>query len=149
MTATALAVAAALLGIASALLFAIRARDAERAAAGLGDRLASALREAERLRALSRVEASDRAGERDRLLRRATAAEATAHEWSDRAALAEADVAAASVRLLDRAAELACQLAEINQAKIALASAEKEIALLSTERDLLRAKLDARSLSQN
>lgn len=49
----------------------------------------------------------------------------------------------------DAERSLARQLAEINQAKLALASAEREIALLSTERDLLRAKLDARSLSQN
>jgi hypothetical protein len=57
-------------------------------------------------------------------------------------------------RVADRARRdaersLARQLAEINQAKLALASAEKEIALLSTERDLLRAKIDALSLSQN
>lgn len=49
----------------------------------------------------------------------------------------------------DAERSLARQLAEINQAKLALAAAEKEIALLSTERDLLRAKLAARSLSQN
>lgn len=49
----------------------------------------------------------------------------------------------------DAERSLARQLAEINQAKLALAAAEKEIALISTERDLLRAKLDARSLSQN
>jgi hypothetical protein len=95
MIASALAVVAALLGIAAALLFAIRAREAERATAALDDRLASALREAERLRALSRVEASDRAAERDRLLCRAMAAEATAREWSDRASRAERELAEA------------------------------------------------------
>ncbi len=79
---SALAVAAPLLGIAAAALFAIQARDADRAR-----------RDAERA--------------------------------------------------------LARQLAEINQAKLALSAAEKEIDLLSTERDLLRAKLDARQLSQN
>lgn len=79
---SALAVAASLAGVAAAVLFAIQARDADRAR-----------RDAER--------------------------------------------------------SLARQLAEINQSKLALAAAEKEIALLSTERDLLRAKLDARSLSQN
>lgn len=49
----------------------------------------------------------------------------------------------------DAERSLARQLAEINQAKLALAAAEKEIDLLSTERDLLRAKIDALSLSQN
>lgn len=103
---SALAVAAALLGIASALLFAIRAREAERATAALDDRLASALREAERLRALSRVEASDRARERDRLLRRAMSAEATAREWSDRASRAEAAKERARRDLAEADAEL-------------------------------------------
>ena len=49
----------------------------------------------------------------------------------------------------DAERSLARQLAELNQAKLALVAAEKEITLLSTERDLLRAKLDAISLSQN
>lgn len=106
MIASALTVAAALLGIASALLFAIRARDAERAAAALGDRLASALREAERLRTLSRREASDRAQERDRLVRRAMYAEATAREWSDRAARAESAKERARRELAEADAEL-------------------------------------------
>lgn len=106
MTASALAVSAALFGIAAALLFAIRARDAERAVADLGDRLASALREAERLRALSRVEASDRAQERDRLLRRAMYAEATTREWFNRAARAEAAMEKARRELAEADAEL-------------------------------------------
>lgn len=106
MTAPALAVSAALLGIAAALLFAIRAREVERAAADLGDRLASALREAEHLRALSRAEESDWAGERDLLLRRAMAAEATAREWSDRASRAEAAKEKALRELAEADAEL-------------------------------------------
>lgn len=106
MIAPAIAVAAALLGVASALLFAIRARDADRAVAALDDRLASAMREAERLRALSRVEASDRSAERDRLLRRAMTAEATAREWSDRAARAEAAKERARRELAEADAEL-------------------------------------------
>lgn len=104
MIAHAIAVAAALLGIASALLFAIRAREAERAAAGLGDRLASALREAERIRAIFRAEER----EREELRRRARAAEATAREWSDRCARAERELAeadAAIVRLHNAAAK--------------------------------------------
>lgn len=44
---------------------------------------------------------------------------------------------------------LARQLAEINQAKLALAAAEKEIALLSTERDLLRSQRDALRLRES
>lgn len=119
MIASALAVAAALLGIASALLFAIRARESERAAAGLGDRLASALREAERLRALSRVEVSDRANERDRLLRRAMAAEATAREWSDRAARAERELAEADRALVALVGERDELLSRIHNAEAA------------------------------
>ena len=83
---SAIAVGAALAGIAAAALFAIQARDADRA-------------------------------RRDA-------------EW-----------------VLSR--KLAAEREELRQAKLALAAAEKEIALLSTERDLLRAKLDARPLSQN
>ena len=45
--------------------------------------------------------------------------------------------------------KLAAEREELRQAKLALAAAEKEITLLSTERDLLRAKLDALTLSQN
>lgn len=102
MMSSALAVAAALLGIAAALLFAIRAREAERAATGLGDRLASALREAERLRALSRVEER----EREELRRRARAAEATAREWSDRCAEAERKLERTARELAEADAEL-------------------------------------------
>jgi len=119
MTDSALAVAAALLGIASVLLFAIQARDAERSAAALDDRLASSLREAERLRALSRVEASDRAGERDRLLRRAMAAEATAREWSDRAARAERELAEADRALVALSNERDELLSRIHNAEVA------------------------------
>jgi hypothetical protein len=126
MIASALAVSAALLGIAAALLFAIRAREAERDSAGLSDRLASALREAERLRALSRVEESDRAGERDRLLRRAMAAEAAAREWSASAERAR------------------CELAEADRAIVHLSN---ERDTLSAGYDLLRARLDARDLA--
>ena len=95
---SALAVAAALLGIAAALLFALRAREAEREAAGLGDRLASALREAERLRGIFRAEER----EREELRRRARAAEATAREWSDRCARAERELAEADAELVRR-----------------------------------------------
>jgi hypothetical protein len=61
---------------------------------------------------------------------------------------------AIQARVADRARRdaersLTRQLAEINQAKLALAAAEKEIALLSNERDLLRAKLDALSLRES
>ena len=70
------------------------------------------------------------------------------------AGIAAAALFAIQARDADRARRdaersLARQLAEINQAKLALDAAEKEIALLSAESDLLRAKLDARSLSQN
>ena len=60
MTASALAVAAALLGIASALLFAIRARDAERAHDDAVHSRDAALREAERLRGILRAEERER-----------------------------------------------------------------------------------------
>lgn len=106
MTAISLAIFSALSAIASALLFAIRARDAERAFDDADRVRRVALREAERLRALSRVEASDRAGERDRLLRRAMAAEATAREWSDRAARAERELADADRAIVQLSNEL-------------------------------------------
>lgn len=106
MTTTVLAVSSALAAIAAALLFAIRARDAERAQDDADRARRVALREAERLRALSRREASDRDAERDRLLRRAMAAEATAREWSDRAARAECELADADRAIVTLSNEL-------------------------------------------
>lgn len=67
MTAFSLSVSSALAAIAAALLFAIRAREAERDSAGLGDRLASALREAERLRRLCRESDAALAATREEL----------------------------------------------------------------------------------
>lgn len=98
MMASAHAVAAALLGIASALLFAIRARDAESSHDDAVHSRDAALREAERLRALFRAEER----EREELRRRASAAEATAREWSDRCARAERELAQADAELVRR-----------------------------------------------
>lgn len=81
MIASALAVAAALLGIASALLFALRARDAERAH-------------------------DDAVRSRDAALRRAHAAELTAREWSNRSAEAERKLERTGRELAEADAEL-------------------------------------------
>lgn len=96
MTATALAVSSALAAIAAALLFAIRARDAERAHDDAVRSRDAALREAERLRAIFRAEER----EREELRRRARAAEATAREWSDRCARAERELAEADAEIV-------------------------------------------------
>ena len=98
MTPIALAVSSALAAIAAALLFAIRARDAERAHDDAVHSRDAALREAERLRAIFRAEER----EREELRRRARAAEATAREWSDRAARAERELAEADAELVRR-----------------------------------------------
>lgn len=81
MIASALAVAAALLGIASALLFAIRARKAERAH-------------------------DDAVHSRVAALRRANAAELTAREWSDRCAETERKLKRTARELAEADAEL-------------------------------------------
>lgn len=81
MIATDLAVSSALLGIASALLFAIRARDAERAH-------------------------DDAVRSRDLALRRAHAAELTAREWSDRCAETERKLKSTARDLAEADAEL-------------------------------------------
>ncbi len=98
MIASALAVAAALLGIAAALLFAIRARDAERAHDDAVHSRDAALHEAERLRAIFRAEER----EREELRRRARAAEATAREWSERCTRAKRELAEADAELVRR-----------------------------------------------